>query len=257
MKIAAALLLLLCCSSSYSADQRTLTWCLQHLPPRQYYPEHGEPYGPMVDFMRKLALQANFTLKFSAPTPTSRCLWLMQQGKTDLMVGLLKTDERSAYMWMWPLDQARPASLFTLSSAPLLQAPTDLRGKRVVLLDHYSYPAEVRAELAALHVDVVTAADTDAGLALLVYKQADVLVAPYHITLLAIGQNRRFANIVAQHTQLNAERATKTYLALSKHSQRATYADTLEHALAALIRVEQPNFYQLAVETRSYDRPPF
>lgn len=221
----------------------SLTWCLQDLPPRQFYPANGEPYGPMVDFMQKLATQAGFRLTFTPPTPTSRCLKLMQRGEADLMVGLLKTPERSQFMHLWPVDTARPASLFTLKSAALLTSPTELSGRRVALVDAYSYPEEVRAELTKLQVQVVRAPTIEEALALLLYQQADVLVGPYHLTLHAIGQNPRFQSIVAQQQQLASGGVAQNYLALSRKSKYAAKAAQLEQALQQLLLLHKPNFY--------------
>lgn len=226
-----------------SAAKPELIWCLQDLPPRQFYPANGEPYGPMVDFMQKLATQAGFRLTFTPPTPTSRCLKLMQQGEADLMVGLLKTPERSQFMHLWPVDTARPASLFTLKSAALLTSPTELSGRRVALVDAYSYPEEVRAELTKLQVQVVRAPTIEEALALLLYQQADVLVGPYHLTLYAIGQNPRFQSIVAQQQQLASGGVAQNYLALSRKSKYAAKAAQLEQALQQLLLVHKPNFY--------------
>lgn len=229
----------------------SLTWCLQDLPPRQFYPANGEPYGPMVDFMQKLAQHTGFLLKFTPPTPTSRCLKLMQQGEVDLMVGLLKTPERSQFMHLWPFDSARPASLFTLKTTALLTSPSDLSGRKVILVDAYAYPEEVRAELTQLQVQVVRAPTVEEALALLLYQQADVLVGPYHITLNAIGQNPRYQAIVAQHQQLAAAGVAQNYLALSRKSRHVALAPALEQALQQLLRAEKPNFYADPASTNS------
>lgn len=230
-------------SAVAESSQPSLAWCLQDLPPRQFYPANGKPYGPMVDFMQKLAAQAGFRLTFTPPTPTSRCLKLMQQGEVDLMVGLLKTPERSQFMHLWPVDTARPASLFTLKTAALLTSPTELSGRRVALVDAYSYPEEVRAELTQLQVQVVRASTIEEALALLLYQQADVLVGPYHLTLHAIAQNPRYQPIVAQQQQLSSASVAQNYLALSRKSKYAANAAQIEQALQQLLLVHKPNFY--------------
>lgn len=221
-----------------------MTWCLQHLPPRQYYPSEGQPYGPMVDFMNKLATTANIELKFTPPTPVSRCLWLMQQGRVDLMIGLVKSNERASYMHMWPFDAARPASLFTLNTAQLLTKVQDLRGRRVVLVDSHVYSEEIRAELTALQVQIVRAESNEKALAILLYQDADVVVAPYHITLHSIAQNPRFKAIVPQDIQLESSRFAKSYLAFSRKSKYADHAQHIEQALDQVLAQEKTDFYQ-------------
>lgn len=222
----------------------SLTWCLQDLPPRQFYPSQGQPYGPMVDFMKKLAIHAKVQLKFTPPTPVSRCLWLMQQGRVDLMIGLVKSNERASYMYMWPFDVARPASLFTLNTAHLLTSVQDLRGRRVVLVDSHVYSDEIRAELTALQVQIVRADSNENALATLLYQDADVLVAPYHITLHSISQNPRFKSIVPQDVQLESARFAKSYLAFSRKSKYANHANQIELALEQLLAEEKTDFYQ-------------
>lgn len=222
-----------------------LTWCLQDLPPRQYYPADGQPYGPMVDFMKTLAATAKVQLKFTPPTPVSRCLWLMQQGRVDLMIGLVKSNERASYMHMWPFDVARPASLFTLNTAQLLSSVQDLRGRRVVLVDSHVYADEIRAELTALQVQIVRAASNELALATLLYQDADVMVAPYHITLHSIAQNPRFKSIVAQEVQLESTRFAKSYLAFSRQSKYADHASQLEQALTQVLAQQKTDFYQV------------
>lgn len=235
-----------CALTVSAAEQPTLTWCLQHLPPRQFYPEQGEPYGPMVDFMRKLSNNAGFRLKFTPPTPNTRCLKLMQQGDVDLMVGLLKTPERSEFMHMWPFDNARPAALFTLKSAALFTSSNDLRGRKIILVNAFTYPEPIRAELSELQVQVMPAPTIEDALALLLYRQADVVVAPYHMTLHAIAQNPRFKSIVVQQQQLQSANVAQNYLALSRKSKYAAQAPQLERALQQLLLETPPDFYQLS-----------
>ena len=96
-----------------------LEWCLDELPPRHFFVD-GVPKGPMVAMMKKLAERAGFELTFSQPTPASRCLHKMKNGQTDLMTGLLYSEERSQNLLSYgPLTKhVRPRLLFAKIPLP-------------------------------------------------------------------------------------------------------------------------------------------
>lgn len=135
-----SLLCLLLCPTAAQANQPELEWCLDHLPPRQIYLASQQPTGPMVDLMQQLARQSGFTLKFSPPTPSARCLKLMQQGKTDLMTGLLWSAQREQFMLLLPFDNARPDALFSRHQQNPLNSMAALNGKTIALAENRHYP---------------------------------------------------------------------------------------------------------------------
>lgn len=221
----------------------TLEWCLDELPPRHFFVD-GIPQGPMVAMMKNLAQRAGFELTFSQPTPTSRCLHKMQNGQTDLMTGLLFSDERAKFMKLWPFDEARPAAAFIRNDAQPKEAGTLLYGQTLVLAKNRTYP-EVLLQQLNSQARVVYAEDLEAALAMLLYGDADILFGPQHITEFAISKNKRFKGlIILSPEQLPTSANIVNHMGISRHSKHFELAPKIEQALQSLIAEHKTQFYQ-------------
>ncbi len=219
-----------------------LEWCLDELPPRHYFVD-GVPKGPMVAMMKKLAERAGFELTFSQPTPTSRCLLKMKNGQTDLMTGLLFSDERAKFIKLWPFDEARPAAAFVHKDAPSKDASNFLNGQTLVLVKNRTYPAALIQQLTS-QARVVYADDLEAALAMLLYGDADILFGPQHITEFAINKNKRFKGLlVLSPEQLPAAANIVNHMGISRQSKHIDLAPKIEQALQSLIAEQKTHFY--------------
>ena len=220
-----------------------LEWCLHHLPPRHSYLPGTAPTGPMVDLMQALAKASGFVLKFSPPTPPGRCMKLLEQGKTDLMMGLVYTEQRAAAYFMAPFDEVRMTSLFVAPHSPVLQSPQDLRGRILVLTKDRVYPAAFFQRLHQLGVRVIWGKDLESALALLLYQQAELYAGPLHFTELELKKNPRFAAIRLNTWQLPVDAGQYTYLAMSRASAHRAMWPVIEQQLQQLVTANKTHFY--------------
>lgn len=242
-----AVLLSLSCSifaGQTAASPPELEWCLDHFPPRQHYVAGHQPSGPMVEMMQKLAKQSGFTLKFSPPTPTARCLKLMEQGKTDLMAGLMWSEQREQYMLLLPYDEARPEALF-VHKDQYLKDEDDLANRHIALVKTRSYSKGLLSMLEQHQVKLRTVDDLEQAMAMLHFKQVDAVAGPQHMTELLLKHNPRLQNsIVLNAWQPPARRELQNHLALSRMSPHFQLHLQISQQLEKLVAAKETHFYE-------------
>jgi ABC-type amino acid transport substrate-binding protein len=221
-----------------------LEWCLDHLPPRHSYLPGQQPSGPMVDMMQKLAAQSGFTLKFSPPTPTTRCLKLMQQGKTDIMTGLMWSEQREQYMLLLPFDQAKSEMLF-VHKERRIQDEVSLEKRQIALIKNRSYSKAFLALLEQQQVKIRTVDDLEQAMAMLHFQQVDAVAGPLHITERILKSNPRLDNsIVVNPWQPPNRRELQSHLALSRMSPHFQLHLQISQQLEKLVEAKQTHFYE-------------
>lgn len=93
----ASLLALACGLAAAAGDSRpVLTVVGDHAPPFRIFDAQA-PHGIYFDLARALAERAGCSLRF-VEVPSARALAMMRSGEADLMIGLLHTPERAAYL---------------------------------------------------------------------------------------------------------------------------------------------------------------
>ena len=236
--------LLFCRSSSLFAAQPELEWCLDHLPPRQNYLPNQQPSGPVVDMMQQLAKQSGFILKFSPPTPVARCLKLMQQGKTDLMSGLLWSEQREQFILLLPFDEARPDALFRANNQQPIENIAALNGKTIALAADRHYRKNLMQVLQQHQLKVKTVPNLEQALALLHYGDVDLVVGPQHITLNLLKNNPRLAeNISLNSWQFEQDKSQQNHLGLSRLSAHFALHHKISQQLQLMVQQKQTHFY--------------
>lgn len=221
-----------------------LEWCLDHFPPRQEYLAGQAPSGPMVEMMQKLAAQSGFTLKFSPPTPTARCLMLMQQGKTDLMTGLMWSEQREQYMLLLPFDEARPEALFVHKDRQI-DSENALQNLQIALVKTRSYSQGLITLLEQQKVIMRKVDDLEQAMAMLHFKQVDAVSGPLHITERLLAQNPRLrSNIVVNAWQPPNRRELQNHLALSRMSPNFHLHLQISQQLEKLVEAKETHFYE-------------
>jgi polar amino acid transport system substrate-binding protein len=239
--------LLLSMMSSFvgtEAKAAELEWCLDHFPPRQEYLPGQPPRGPMVDMMQKLAQQSGFTLKFSPPTPSARCLMLMKQGKTDLMTGLMWSEQREQYMLLLPFDQAKPETLFVHKDRPMSDEDA-LRNRQIALVKNRTYSKGFIALLEQQQVNMRTANDLEQAMAMLHFKQVDAVAGPLHLSQHLIKHNPRLHSSIRMNPwQPPSQQELQSHLALSRMSPHFALHLQISQQLEKLVEAKQTHFYQ-------------
>lgn len=227
------------------AQQPELEWCLDHLPPRQNYLPNQQPSGPVVDMMQQLAKQSGFILKFSPPTPAARCLKLMQQGKTDLMAGLLWSEQREQFILLLPFDEARPDALFHHNQQPEpLDNMAALNGKTIAVAADRRYRKDFMQLLQQHQLKVKAVPDLEQALALLHYGDVDLMVGPQHITMNLLKNNPRLAeNISLNPWQFEQDISQQNHLGLSRFSPHFALHHKISQQLQLMVQQKQTHFY--------------
>ncbi len=234
----------LLCSPRIFAASAELEWCLDDFPPRHSYLPGQPPSGPMVDMMQKLAAQSGFKLKFSPPTPAARCLKLMQQGKTDLMTGLLWSEQREQYMLLLPFDQAKPETLF-VHKDQLIADEAALQNRHIALVKTRSYSKSFLALLKQQQVKLRSADDLEQAMAMLHFKQIDAVAGPMHLSEHLLKHNPRLqANIVVNPWQTPNSRELQSHLALSRMSPHFQLHLQISQQLEKLVEAKETHFYE-------------
>lgn len=226
-----------------SASKPRLQWCLDHLPPRHSYLPGQQPQGPMVDMMQELARRSGFELTFSPPTPIPRCLKLLEQGKTDLMTGLVYSEQRASFLFLYPFDEVRMASLFVRRDGPQLYSEADLKGRTVAMSQDRVYPASIVTMLQHNGAQIVWGKDLDTALALLLYQQTDFYAGPQHYTELQLLKNQRFGALKRSEWQMPLDAAQQNNLGLARQSRHATLAPVISEQLQQMRLEGKTRFY--------------
>ncbi|GAA0349790.1 hypothetical protein GCM10009092_12750 [Bowmanella denitrificans] len=235
------LMLLLTSGTVFAQEKPALEWCLDHLPPRQFYQENSPPHGPMVDMMKELAARANFELRFSLPTPIERCLKRMQAGNTDLMTGLLLTQERAGYLYMLPFDEARSLSWF-VNKERVQDKALAATGRNVTLMKDRFYDQHVPSVLQQNGYQVRWSETTDEALAELFTGVTDVIIGPQHILEYLIASQPRYQGaLVLQPSDLTP--VSQVYLAISRKSASEQLQEQIAKELKEMVREGKTHFY--------------
>ncbi|HEX5792988.1 MAG TPA: transporter substrate-binding domain-containing protein [Rheinheimera sp.] len=237
------LCILLACSGQLSAAQPTLQWCLDHFPPRHIYqPGMTEPSGPMVDMMHELARRSGFTLSFSVPTPTERCLKYLTAGKTDMVTGVVSTPERAQQLLLAPFDIARTESWFVRSDQ---QQAEKTAIRRVALLKSKVYRATLASELQQKGFNVLWLENTEQALAALLLNETDAVIGPEHRLGYAIATQPRYKDKLVL---LNTGAAPVTYanLAMAANGPHAELFNSISNELTLMMTEGKTRFYPVA-----------
>ena len=86
------------CPDDVWADPKPLTIaCYQNYPPYSYVNGQGEAQGLLIDFWQLWAQKNKISVTF-VPGPLAQCLEQVKTGQADFMIGLFKSEDRSAFM---------------------------------------------------------------------------------------------------------------------------------------------------------------
>uniref|UniRef100_A0A486XK36 Bacterial extracellular solute-binding protein, family 3 n=1 Tax=Rheinheimera sp. BAL341 TaxID=1708203 RepID=A0A486XK36_9GAMM len=236
-------LLLLISAVTTAQPLPVLQWCLDNYPNRHNYPAQGLPYGPTVDLMRELANRSGFELSFSPNTPFARCLKLMQDGQTDLMIRLNYSDERNSYMHLIPyVRSARAEYLYLLEQHKDIRDMAQLSGLTIGVIRGYIYNAELPNLLIKNSKNVVEIDTEDAAMTMLLYQRVDAVIAPMQTTEHVINSNPKFKNAIKiASLEFPFQHNMYVHIGLSRKSRHVALLPQLQ---AAINSMEQDGLIQ-------------
>lgn len=216
-------------------SQPELEWCLDDYPDRHHYPDQGVPYGPTVDFVQELATRAGIRIRYSPNTPFARCLLLMQQGKTDLMVRLNTDTERERYMFMLPLGAAKPEVLLVLNHSDDIHTVAELNRLNLMVIRGYTYNSNT-INIIAKHPRAIVINSLEVGLQMLLRKRGDAIVTTAEYAKIRIQDKPEYQNQFKLASLVFQDADPRfIHLALSKASPHAHLRQSLEKAIASMI----------------------
>ncbi|WP_319584991.1 transporter substrate-binding domain-containing protein [uncultured Pseudodesulfovibrio sp.] len=141
-RVAPILLLLLVLSPIPSkAEDGVLRVALDPFPPWKYLNSIGEPCGMDVDFIDVLAKRMGLKVEYFM-YPFSRALYLLEYGEADMMSGVLRREEREAYLHFLqpPYKEHSDKAFYMLRGRKdLLQKYDDLHRLRIGTQNGTSY----------------------------------------------------------------------------------------------------------------------
>jgi ABC-type amino acid transport substrate-binding protein len=95
--ICAVILSGLCPGHARAVPEPLTIACYQDYPPYSDVDDQGNPQGLLIDFWRLWAQKNQVSVTF-APGPLAQCLEQVKTGRADFMIGLFKSEARSAFM---------------------------------------------------------------------------------------------------------------------------------------------------------------
>lgn len=228
---------LLICPLASSQPLPVLQWCLDNYPNRHNYPEQGQPYGPTVELMRELAKRSGFELRFSPNTPFSRCLKLMENGQTDLMIRLNYSEERNRYMHLIPyVKAARAEYLYLLEQRKDISSMAELNRLTIGVIRGYVYNSELANQLIQQSNNIVKIDTETIAMTMLLYQRVDAVISPMLSTEHIINSNPKFKNsIKVASMAFPYQTKPDVHLGLSRKSPQVHLLPKIEHALQEMV----------------------
>jgi polar amino acid transport system substrate-binding protein len=228
-----------------------LQWCLDNYPNRHNYPPTGQPYGPTVDLMQELARRSGFKLAFSQNTPFARCLKLMHDGKTDLMIRLNYSDERNSYMHLIPhMRAARAEHLYIRQAQKDITDIAELNGLIIGVIRGYTYNSAALNLLKQNRKNIIEIETEETAIAMLYYRRIDVLIAPAQEMGQLIGSTLMLKDVIKEASlSFSLTHTDQIHIALSRNSPHAGLVKQLQTAVEQMARegvLQQ--YYQLEME---------
>ncbi|ALS97989.1 hypothetical protein AT746_06735 [Lacimicrobium alkaliphilum] len=219
-------------SNSAPADvPASVELCVDDFPPRQILNKDGSWSGHSIDVIRAIMAHLDIPLTITADTPFPRCLLKMQQGETDLMVGLRKNPEREAYMQMMPYSVAATSLFFSKSDFPgQINKLTDLQDRVIGAVRGFTYSQGF--ELFRHRLQLVEVHSLDAGFGMLQKGRIELMLATDYLGQIIINKPEFSGQFKAQPLALTTE--APVYIGLSKQSPAFIWAERIQAAVDTL-----------------------
>lgn len=219
-------------SNSAQADApASIELCVDNFPPRQILNEDGSWAGHSVDVVRALMAHLKIPLSITDDTPFPRCLLKMQQGETDLMVGLRKNPQRETYMQMMPYSVAATSLFFSRNDFPeKINKLEDLQGRIIGAVRGFTYSQGF--ELFRHRLQLVEVHSLDAGFGMLKKGRIELMLATDYLGHSIISKAEFDGQFQAQPLALTTE--APVYIGLSKRSPAFIRAEQIQTAVDTL-----------------------
>lgn len=205
--------------------------CVDDFPPRQILNNDGSWSGHSIDVIRALMAHLKIPLTITDDTPFPRCLLKMQQGETDLMVGLRKNSQRETYMQMMPYSIAATSLFFSRNDFPeKINKLEDLQGRVIGAVRGFTYSQWF--ELFRHRLQLVEVHSLEAGFGMLEKERIELMLATDYLGHSIISKAEFHGQFKAQPLALTTE--APVYIGLSKRSPAFIWAEQIQTAVDTL-----------------------
>ncbi|RMF15759.1 MAG: amino acid ABC transporter substrate-binding protein [Gammaproteobacteria bacterium] len=145
-------------------------------PPYEYSDQRGEPIGSFIEITRKVLKEAGFEAEFVA-LPVSRIYLYLKEGRIDFWPGLAGIPDLQDHVLE---SRARPIRIslriWHTPPTPAAQTLSDLVGKRLIVINGYTYSGLIYRLTPANGFELFTARTHESALQMLVHGRGDYLL---------------------------------------------------------------------------------
>lgn len=209
-------------------EARIVTVGINHAPPYRVVTDHGVT-GLYVDIFNEIANRIDWQVRY-VEAPFRRVLRMMEEGKVDVMLGPLKSDEREQMMsFVAAVYPPERKLFFYRSDEHRIMGYDDLRGKKIGVLsgakyfDRFDNDKELVTEPISRYENLMKMLEKD---------RVDVVIAPELVGRYTV--NQLGADVSVSPYQVPGEHS---YIAISRASPLISQQDEINRAFEQM-RVE-------------------
>jgi len=214
--------------------------CIDHYPPLQVILNNGEATGENVEVGKALVKKLDMDLKFTPDTPFSRCLLWLDQGKVDIMVGVLGSAQRHKNFHMLLYDDMTSKVFFIRAGSPELNTYDDLKGLKIGVSRGTKQFEKFNDGILNGHFTKVEVGDLSAAFGMLAKGRLDAVVCTDYYGIKIINENTYYG-LNIQQTHYKVTSGTKTYIAISKQSELTKHIKKLREVAKKMFETRQFN----------------
>lgn len=205
-----------------ASSKLPLLMCVDHYPPLQIILPDQTVTGENVEVAKQFLKPFPVSLKFTADTPFQRCIKWMEEGKVDVMVGLLGSEKRFRDFHMLLYDDLTKKRFFIRKNTLEINKFEDIKGLNIASLRGVSQFQEFDNRQGFFNkVEVTT---LDAAFGMLLKGRVDAVISTENYGEQLLAHNTKFAENIEKSELLISE-GTKTYIAFSKRAMSAKKLD--------------------------------
>jgi len=213
-----------------SETHHPIEMCIDHFPPRHIIVEGEEPTGYSVETVKAIAKQAGLTLTFTPNIPFARCLRMLKNGHSDVMAGLVRSEEREQYMAFIPYNNQSKKRFFSLKTFERnITSLADLNGVSIAIIRGFEYPIEFESEFDSL--DIIELGSIEAALEAVRLGRVDVTIITDYQGV-QLGSVPRFKALMKAHPL--TFKTDEIYLGISKKGKAMEFLPQIRNAIETL-----------------------
>lgn len=229
MSLRSVLWALALCSSAVAnggaeaQTEHSVRFCFSNWAPYAVWDDTGAN-GISVDILRTAAQRAGLSAQFEE-LPWNRCLEMVRQGRIDAVIDAAGRDE----FLQGPTSYSEYTNTFwTRVDGNLSELSFEkLRGKKIGLVNGYSYPEELTREIESAQLVVDRSVDDATAIRKLAFGRVDIIVGDYVGTLLfARKHNLKIRPLSPTHS---SDRLYPSF-----HPSRGDLQRAIDHALQTM-----------------------